>query len=140
MKRIFDAKDAVLGRLASKVAKAALLGDEVVVVNCEFAVISGSRYSLQDKWVARKDMGQPIHGPFFPRVSDRFVRRTIRGMLPFRQAKGQDAFRRVECYLGVPEEFKNTTLERIKNAEFSQLRGTKYVLVKDICKFMGGRA
>ena len=40
---IIDAKNVVLGRLSSFAAKQLLLGEEVDIVNCEEAVLSGKR-------------------------------------------------------------------------------------------------
>ena len=139
MKRIIDAKGAILGRMASTVAKAALLGDDIEVVNCEAAIISGNKYSLKRKWLGRKDMGQPVHGPFFPRMPDRFVRRVVRGMLPHKNTRGKEAFERVQCHIGLPAEFTGKALERIAEAELSRFKGTKYITVRDICAFMGGK-
>ena len=139
MKRVIDAKNARLGRLATTVSKSALLGDEIVIVNCESAVISGSKKTMEEKWRKRTGWGQPTKGPFFPRLPDRFVRRTIRGMLPYKQPKGKEAFRRIQCHIGVPEIYKDTTLERIQHADLSKLRGTRFVSVNDMCKFLGGK-
>jgi ribosomal protein L13 len=33
------------------------------------------------------------------------VKRTIRGMLSYKQGRGKDAFKRIKCYNDVPEEF-----------------------------------
>ena len=36
------------------------------------------------------------------------LKRGIRGMLPdFRKGQGKQAFQRIKCYDGIPEEFKN---------------------------------
>ena len=43
MKTIIDADGHILGRLATYVAKRALLGDEIIVVNAEKAIISGRK-------------------------------------------------------------------------------------------------
>lgn len=139
MKRVIDATNARVGRLATVVAKSALLGDEIAIVNCESAIISGTKQTIQAKWKQRMQWGQPTKGPHFPRLPDRFVRRMIRGMLPYKQPKGRDAYKRIMCYLGVPEEFKNATLEKIEGADLSKLRGTRFVTVNDICKFLGGK-
>jgi large subunit ribosomal protein L13Ae len=40
---VVDARDHLLGRLASVVAKELLAGQKVVIVRCDEAVVSGSR-------------------------------------------------------------------------------------------------
>ena len=78
-------------------------------------------------------------GPYIPRQSDRFVRRTIRGMLPYKQPKGRDAFNRIMCYRGVPKGLQDKNAETIKEANVSRLTHTKYLTVKEICTFLGGQ-
>ncbi len=41
--KVYNGKDLILGRLATVVAKQALLGEEVKVVNCEKIMISGRK-------------------------------------------------------------------------------------------------
>ena len=41
--KIYNGENMLLGRLASRVAKDALLGEEVKVVNCEKIVLSGKK-------------------------------------------------------------------------------------------------
>ena len=48
--------------------------------------------------------GGSIKGPKYPRVADRLVKRMIRGMLPRDRMKGQDAYRRLRCYIGAEKE------------------------------------
>ena len=45
-------------------------------------------------------MGVPRKGPFLPRVADRFVRKKIRGMLPYKTPRGRAAFERIMCFIG----------------------------------------
>ncbi len=82
MTMIIDATDMILGRVASKVAKQALEGEEVVVVNCAKAVISGKRLQVIKKYLHDRSRGTWSHGPFIYRTPHQFVKRTIRGMLP----------------------------------------------------------
>ena len=43
---VFDAENEVMGRVASVVAKEALQGNEVSVINCEKAFISGTKDNI----------------------------------------------------------------------------------------------
>ena len=47
--KIIDGKNAILGRMASYVAKEALKGEEVVVVNCEEVIITGNKKDIKEK-------------------------------------------------------------------------------------------
>lgn len=102
MPLIFDADGAVLGRLASQTAKALLAGEEIAVINAEKAVITGNPHFVQQKYLTRMSIGSPQHGPYFPRRSDLLVQRAIRGMLPYKKAKGRDAMKRLRVYKGAP--------------------------------------
>ena len=54
---IYDASDLIVGRLSSKVAKDVLLGKEIVVVNCENSILSGSKEVLMEKFGNFKNIG-----------------------------------------------------------------------------------
>jgi len=136
-KMIIDAKDAILGRLSSYAAKQALLGNKVDIINCEEAVVSGKKYAILRQYIRRVHRKAPTKAPFFYRRPDMFVRRTIRGMLPFKRARGRDNFRNVMCYIGVPENLKNEKALRIEGIGTEKLRSTDYLRVKDICKATG---
>ncbi|MBI4148308.1 50S ribosomal protein L13 [Candidatus Woesearchaeota archaeon] len=135
-----DASNAVVGRLASFVAKQALLGRRVNVFNCEAAIISGNpQYTFDRYHHFIADTGQPFRGPYYPRLADRFVRRMIRGMVPFRQARGQEAFDRIMCYIGVPVKFKDVKLQKVGGADSAQLATVKRITIKDLIYKLGGR-
>src|SRR3989338_6272197 len=97
---IIDATDHILGRMASFAAKKALLGEHINIVNCENVVITGRKVDILADYNAKRQRGDPFHGPYFPRQAERIVRRTIRGMLPRRQEKGLSAYKRIRCYRG----------------------------------------
>ena len=134
---IIDASNLLLGRMATHVAKEILNGENVEIVNCEKAIISGSRRNIIEKYSARTKRGTPFHGPFYPRREEMVVRRAVRGMLPFKEIRGQDAFRRLKCYTGLPESLKEKKLETIKEASVSRLGKAGYVTIADISKEMG---
>ncbi len=129
-----DAKNLLLGRLASFVAKQVLLGENVNVVNCELAMISGKKKNILDRYKQKVQRGDPHHGPFFPRIPRDLVRRTIRGMLPWRQSRGREAYKRLRCFVGMPERFKNEKFEEIKKAGVTKIQDTSFTSVKELCK------
>ena len=107
---VIDGKNALLGRLASYAAKQALLGAHVIIVNCEDVVISGNPKSVVEAYhVKHVRGGSSMKGPFFPSSPERIVKRTIKGMISHRQARGLAALKRVRCYLSIPEEYKTAS-------------------------------
>lgn len=139
MEIYIDAKDLIVGRLASYAAKKALLGYGVTILNCESAVITGDKKYILNKYKQRRERGTPNWGPFFPRMCDRFVRRVVRGMVPYKRPKGKEAFKRVMCYVGVPDAFKEKKIISIPEAHVSKTKSLRYLTVKRICKEMGGK-
>ena len=135
-----DATNTIAGRLATRVAKEAMLGKKVNVLNAEKAVLSGDPKKVAEKYrYTRSEMGQPRKGPFIPRMADRFLRRLIRGMLPHRRERGAEAFKRIMCYVGVPEQFKDKKLTVYEEDTTKKLPNLKFTTVKEICKYMGAK-
>lgn len=133
-----DATNLIVGRMASYLAKQALLGHAINVLNCEHAVMSGNPASIREKYyLRRRETGQPQTGPFVPKVPDRFVRRIIRGMLPHKQPRGKEAYGRVMCYIGVPEKFKTAKLITVSWAHADKLTTTKMQTIGELCKWLG---
>ncbi|MBD3313223.1 50S ribosomal protein L13 [Candidatus Woesearchaeota archaeon] len=136
---IIDATDAILGRMATVAAKKALLGEKIDIVNCEKAVVTGSKERILERFKQKRDMGIPLKGPYFPRMPDRIVRRTVRGMLPYKKDKGRKAFQNVMCYIGVPENLKEQKIEKIAEADVSKMPSLKYIYIKDVSRFLGAK-
>ena len=135
---IIDAKNKIVGRIATVAAKSALLGEKVDIVNCEQAIITGNKDYLHKDFKRKKDMGT-FKGPIYSRVPDRFLRRMIRGMLPYKQDKGKNAYKRIMCYVGLPKEFEGKDLVQIKEADMSKLSNKNYVSIKEVCSKLGGK-
>jgi large subunit ribosomal protein L13 len=136
---ILDATDLLVGRFATVLAKRALLGEDIQVVNCEKACISGARRTTIDKYKTARRRGAPLQGPYYPRRPDMVVRRMIRGMLPHKQPKGSVAFKRVMCHIGVPESMKDKKFESIKEAHVSRLPNMKFITIGEICRELGAK-
>ncbi|HUV79962.1 MAG: 50S ribosomal protein L13 [Methanosarcinales archaeon] len=135
---IIDGEGLILGRLASAVAKKLLTekDTEIVIVNAERVVISGSKERTFKDYKAKKDRGSKEQGPFFPKMPDRIVKRTIRGMLPYKQAKGRDAFSRLKVYLSIPDEYESAERGKVESASAERL-SRKYVTVGKVSEKLG---
>lgn len=134
-----DAENAILGRLASEVAKYLLEGYKVNIVNCEKAVISGKKESILKEYrdIQKKHtLSNPRRGPFHPKRPDRIIRRTVRGMLPMKKPSGRAAFHRLMTYIGVPENINVEMVKKPKYADANKLT-CKYITLGELCKEFG---
>lgn len=136
---IIDGKDLIVGRVATFAAKKALLGETIRIINCEKMVVTGNKAFLEKESHRRRMQGTWSKGPFYYRMPDRYVRRIIRGMLPHKTYRGKQAYSRILCYIGIPEEFKNQNIITIESANVKKLPNLKYLTVKEICKLMGAK-
>ncbi len=139
--KIYDAENMVVGRLSAKAAKAALLGNKVVIVNAEKAIITGKRRTVIKAWQQKfkiRTSYKPWRGPFHHRRPDKMVRRIIRGMLPYPKPRGREAYKRIRVYLGVPEEYADKEKIVLEGSRYRSLT-MKYITVADLCQELGWR-
>jgi large subunit ribosomal protein L13 len=133
---IIDGKGLILGRMASIVAKRLLQGESVIILNAEKAAISGKRLQIVKDAKTFLEVGHPRKGPLHPRRPDRVVRRTVRGMLPYRKPKGKQAYKRLKVYLGAPKEFEDKEIQTILEARAEKLK-SPYITVGELAKEIG---
>ncbi len=133
-----DATNLVLGRLSSAVAKRLLNGEEVVIINAEKAVIMGKKGRIFREYKEKRELGSSVKGPFFPRMPDRIIKRTVRGMLPKDSPRGRMALKRLKVYIGTPSDFKGKKTEKIE-AKVEGIAGTTYITVGELSEHMGAR-
>ena len=136
MVTVVDASGAVLGRMASIVAKRLLKGEEIAIVNTEKAIILGDEQMVKQEYREKREIGTQRKGPFFPRMPHMIVKRTIRGMLPYQQPKGREALKRLKCYIGVPDEYKNANMERVGIPE---KKPYKYITIEELSRYLGAK-
>ena len=106
---VYNAEDKILGRLASVVAKqllAAKRADEdarVIIVNAEKAIVSGKPASVISDYRSKYELNHARKGPFFPRMPDQILKRTVRGMLPYQKnSTGRAALKALRVEIGTP--------------------------------------
>jgi large subunit ribosomal protein L13 len=143
---LLDAKDKILGRFCSQVAKKALLGEKVVIINAKDAIISGTKRNIHEKYLNKLKIStatNPKKGPFWPRRPDMFMRNVIKKMLPRKKIRGKDAIKRVHVYIkDIPERFQkryqNLIPLSIPNAEKKRLSYyNKYITLENLCSRIG---
>lgn len=134
---IINAEGATLGRLSTYAAKNLLKGEEIAVINSEKAIISGKKSMIKQRYKQKREVGTYRKGPFFPRTPERIVKRTIRGMIPYQTPHGRAAFKRLKCYIGIPEEFNGKKFEIIKEAEKQPV---DFITIQELAKSLGADA
>ena len=138
---IIDGEGLILGRLASVVSKKLLDGEEITILNAEKIIISGTKdwaYAKYKQRIDRASISNPRRmGPKYPRRPDDIFRRTVRGMLPYKQPKGRDAYKSLKVYLGVPQEFEGQELVPVEEAVPSNI--TKSVELGKLSQLLGAK-
>lgn len=114
---VYDAEDKVLGRIASHVAKQLLAAskagrdEKVIIVNAEKAVVSGKRTAVLHTYRAKYELNHQRKGPFFPRMPDQILKRSVRGMLPYQKnSSGRGALRNLRVEIGTPSDLTGEDL------------------------------
>lgn len=136
MTTIIDANGATLGRLSTNTAKRLLTGEEVAIINSEKAIISGKKSAIKARYKEKREVGTYRKGPFYPRMPEQIVKRTIRGMIPYQTPHGREAFKRLKCYIGVPKEFEGKKTETIKEAEKQPI---DFMTIEEVSRSLGAK-
>jgi large subunit ribosomal protein L13 len=136
MVTIIDANGATLGRLSTNTAKRLLNGEEIAVINTEKAIITGKKFTIKNQYKEKRELGTSRKGPFFPRMPDQIVKRTIRGMIPYQKPHGRAAFKKLRCYIGIPEEFEGKKFETIKDAEKKPI---DFITIEELSRSLGAK-
>ena len=144
--QLYDATDKILGRFCSQIAKRALLGEYIVIINAKNAIISGTKRNIHEKYLAKLNIStatNPRRGPFHERRPDTFMRRVVKQMLPRKKLRGKEAIKRVNIYISdIPERFKNKYQKlvptEINNAEKKRLSYyNKFITLDNLCQRIG---
>jgi len=135
--RVIDADGLVLGRMSSVIAKSLLNGEEITIVNCEKALVSGNRVSNMGEYRRSWNMGKVHKGPFFPRMPDRIMKRTISRMMQHRASHGKAAMERLTIHIGVPPSLKDAKFESLDVAKKTTLK--KSMTLGDIARELGAQ-
>lgn len=145
--QVYDATNKILGRFCSQIAKKALLGERIVIINAKNAIISGAKSNIHEKYLERlnvRNSTNPRRGPFWPRRPDTLMRRIIRKMLPRKKLRGKEALKRVHVYIGdIPERFKSKRYQKLTPSELPNCDKTrlsyynKFITLENLCERIG---
>ncbi|HJJ90406.1 MAG TPA: 50S ribosomal protein L13 [Methanocorpusculum sp.] len=139
MVTVIDGKNLLLGRMCSLVSKRILSGEEIAIINSEKVIVSGSRAKVIEEYYQKRMRGSVEGGPFYPRRPDQIVKRTVRGMIPYKTKTGAAAFRRVKTYVGVPYELKDKETEVLETAHRDRLSSARYITIGAISTNLGAK-
>ncbi len=139
--KIYNGDKHILGRLSTVIAKELLNGERVVLYNAEKLFITGNRKNILDKYIKRrskKSHQNPEHSPKWPRRPDLLVRRIIRGMLPYKKARGKKCFKKLRVCMGEPDKI----IKQLKNQNMTiksalAKPGNKGISISELCKSLG---
>ncbi len=137
---VIDGEGAILGRLASYVAKRLLEGRRVVVVNADKVAVSGDPTRLvqfyRDTVLGVRSHFSQKWRPKRPRSPQQLLRRTVRGMLP-KTPKGERALSGLRVYVGVPKEFSGKAVRIPEDMTVQKLTKAKYATLAEIARQLG---
>jgi len=131
---IIDGDGAILGRLAAKIAKELLKGENIIVINSEKIVVSGNPKAVFKRFYEKRKRGDPHKGPFYPRYPDKILKRVVRGMLPYKKERGRKASRKLKVYIGNPDNLKGEKISKT-----SDDLTCKFVTLGEVCKKLGAK-
>ena len=134
---VIDAKNCIMGRLASSVAKSLLNGEQVHVINAERAVISGTKEMVLGEYIEKRNLNHPRKGPFYPRMPHLMLKRAVRGMIPYQKPRGREAFKRLRVDIGEPKEIDSKKIHTIDNAKMND--SARYITLSEVSKVLGAK-
>ena len=144
---VYNAEDKILGRLASTVAKqlisAKKAGEDtrVIIVNAEKAIVTGKRTSVMSDYRAKYELNHARKGPFFPRMPDQILKRTVRGMLPYQKnSSGRGALKALRVEIGTPSDLSGDLPDGCEWGDSTKIERPlpeRFVRLGDISKELG---
>jgi len=137
---IVNANELVAGRLASKVAKAIVRGENVTVINAEKLVIVGNKESIAAKYTVKVDaavLSNPHFGPKYDRIPSKMFRRMVRNMLPTKKRAKDRMIKQLKTFNGSAKGIDEKSAITFEDIKFNHRNN--YMQLKDVALLIGGR-
>lgn len=137
---IVDGKNLIAGRLASKVAKAAVKGEKVLVLNAEEVVIVGNKKNILEKFYTRTHasvLSNPHYGPKYDRIPSKILRRMVKGMLPNGPRARERCIKLVTIYNSTPKLMPKEEVITFKEIEFDGHKN--HITLKELGTLLGAK-
>jgi large subunit ribosomal protein L13 len=139
---IIDGKNLIMGRLATFTAKKLLEGERVTIINAAEVIISGRKEAILERyrtWLETRTVTNPRKGPFHPKQPEDLLRKSIRGMLPWKKARGKEAFHKLRVYRDAPEELAAKEKVAVPGASIERLGTGRYLSLEKLSKLLGAK-
>ena len=139
---VIDCRGHLYGRLASIIAKEILNGQHIVAVRCEELNMTGTCIRNRLKFMRfldkRKNVN-PKKGPLHYRSPAKMFWRSIRGMLPHKTARGEEALKRLKLFEGIPPPYDKIKRQVVPEAlRVVRLRPhRKFTVIGDMAQKVG---
>jgi large subunit ribosomal protein L13 len=104
-------------------------------------MLSGSRKMIIEeyrKYLEISSVTNPKFGPFHPRRPDTIITKMVRGMLPKNKPSGEEAFKRLRVYLGVPNELRSKKTIQFEDAKIRK-QAPYYTTLGELGRMVGWR-
>jgi large subunit ribosomal protein L13 len=135
--QVIDGTNMVFGRLASRIAKKLIGGEEIHLINAEKLVIMGNPRQISQRYLLKRrvqNKGTPEKSPVWSRVPHMLVKRMVRGMLPSRETlRGREAIKRLRVYTGNPKKLEAGA--KIEGADYDGV--SRHITIHELCKSIG---
>ena len=135
---IVDVKGLLMGRIATFIAKKALEEEEIIVINCKDVVLSGGPKAIISHYKKKLELGNARWGPFYIRNSAMLFKKAVRGMLPWHNTRGREAYKRIKCYATSPKDLKGKPIT-IEEFHISKHKSPKHITLGEVSKHLGGK-
>ena len=89
------------------------------------------------KYQKMREISHKRKGPHFPRMPDRILKRTVRGMVPYQTPRGRSAIKNLKVYIGTPKEFERKKQESVTQAQLKEVG--QYVELGEVSRFLRGK-
>tara|TARA_B100001989_G_scaffold109072_1_gene76543 strand:- start:737 stop:1141 length:405 start_codon:yes stop_codon:yes gene_type:complete len=117
---------------------------KVIIINAENAIVTGSKDRVLADYDQKYKLNHPRKGPFFPRMPDMILKRTVRGMLPYqKKSSGRQAVKDLRVMIGTPSNLEGEDLpeghEWGDTTKIDRPLPDSFVRLGDISKHLGAK-
>lgn len=134
---VLNGQMCVMGRVASEVAELALDGNKVALLNAKDIVRTGNKNTVIKNYRDRMEL-ESDSGPYFPSQPHKIVKRSVRGMLPYKKNRGRSAYNRIRVYIATPDEFDGEAkIPDGKRVALNPQKKKDYVTIGEVSESLG---
>ncbi len=134
---IVDGTGLVAGRAATRIAKALIKNESVIVVNSENFLLVGTKEASMEKYIKRVNASvksNPHYGPKFDRIPSKMFKFMVKGMLPNRKKTALRVLKNLKVYNKNLSNLKGDVIEKSKCNDKHDS-----TTLKEIAESLGGR-